>query len=92
LEAGKELEIDQEFYRYELNLVQGQLKSIEEEIEKLQNQYPQLRALNMQQLREKLLDIEADTYAELIRAGRLNNRLSPVMQEILTESTEDERD
>jgi CPA1 family monovalent cation:H+ antiporter len=91
LEAGKESEIDPEFYRYELQLVQGQLKGIEEEIEKLQNQYPQLRSLNMQQLREKLLDIEADTYAELIRAGRLNNRLSPVLQEILAESTEDER-
>ncbi|MBD1932364.1 MULTISPECIES: Na+/H+ antiporter [Cyanophyceae] len=91
LEAGKESEIDPEFYCYELQLVQGQLKGIEEEIEKLQNQYPQLRSLNMQQLREKLLDIEADTYAELIRAGRLNNRLSPVLQEILAESTEDER-
>jgi len=89
-EAGKEAEVDPEFLRYELQLVQGELHSVEEEIEKLQNQYPQLRSFAMEQLREKLLDIEANTYAEFIRAGRLNNRLSPLLQETLVESIEDE--
>ena len=40
----------------------------------------------MDQLREQLLDIEADTYAELIRAGKLNENLSPVLQEIMVEA------
>ncbi|MGK7943923.1 MAG: sodium:proton antiporter, partial [Microcystaceae cyanobacterium] len=57
----------------------------------MQQKYPQLRSLDMEQLRETLLDIEADTYAEFIRAGRLNSNLSPVLQEILVES-QDKKD
>ena len=83
-------DVDSEFYRYEQELVKGQLKSVEEEISKLQREHPQLRSLDMEQLREQLLDIEADTYAEFIRAGRLNNNLSPLLQEILVEATERE--
>ncbi|MGB3695338.1 MAG: sodium:proton antiporter, partial [Spirulinaceae cyanobacterium] len=83
-------EIDPEFYRYQQGLVKGQLTSVEEEIEKLQNLHPQLRQLNMEQLREKLLDIEADTYAEFIRAGKLNTNLSPLLQGILADSLEEE--
>ncbi|MGK7933136.1 MAG: cation:proton antiporter [Microcystaceae cyanobacterium] len=79
-------EVDSEFYRYEEELVKGQVKSIEDEITAMQQQYPQLRSLDMEQLRETLLDIEADTYAEFIRAGRLNRNLSPVLQEILVEA------
>jgi CPA1 family monovalent cation:H+ antiporter len=90
LEVVKEEEINTEFYRYERELVQGQLKSVEEEIQQMQNLHPELRTLEMEQLREKLLDIEADTYAEFIRSGRLDNRLSPMLQEILAEATEDE--
>ncbi|MGK7943475.1 MAG: cation:proton antiporter, partial [Microcystaceae cyanobacterium] len=69
-------EMDSEFYRYEQELVRGQVTSIEEEITAMQQKYPQLRSLDMEQLRETLLDIEADTYAEFIRAGRLNSNLS----------------
>ncbi len=83
-------EIDPEFYRYQQGLVKGQLTSVEEEIEKLQNLHPQLRQLNMEQLREQLLDIEADTYAEFIRAGKLNTNLSPLLQGILADSLEEE--
>ena len=81
-------EIDPEFYRYQKSLVQGQLHSVEEQIEKLQTQSPQLKELTMEQLREQLLDIEADTYAEFIRAGKLNSNLSPVMQSIMAEAGE----
>ncbi len=81
-------EIEPEFYRYQQSLVQGQLKGVEDEIEKLQQEAPQLRELTMTQLREQLLDIEADTYAEFIRAGRLTTNLSPLLQEIMAESSE----
>ncbi|MGK7914139.1 MAG: cation:proton antiporter [Prochloraceae cyanobacterium] len=82
--------VDPEFYREEETLVKGELKSVEEKIAKLQQEYPQLRSLNMQQLREQLLDIEADTYAELILSGRLNTNLSPVLQEIFLQTEGEE--
>ncbi len=81
-------EIDSEFYRYEKELVKGQLKSVEEAITKMQQENPPLRSLDMEQLREQLLDIEADTYAELIRSGRLSNNLSPLLTEIIAKASE----
>ena len=42
----------------------------------------------MQQLRDRLLDIEADTYAELIRSGQLGKNISPIILDILGERTE----
>ncbi|NJL84248.1 MAG: sodium:proton antiporter [Chloroflexaceae bacterium] len=83
-------EVDPEFYRYEQELVKGQLASLEETIAQQQRQYPQLRSLDMEQLRERLLDIEADTYAEMIRAGRLSKDLSPLLQQILAAASEPE--
>ena len=80
--------IDSEFYRYEQELVKGELKSIEEKIYKFETEYPQLKSIAMQQLKDKLLDIEADTYAELIRSGQLGKNLSPVMLDILSKSGE----
>jgi CPA1 family monovalent cation:H+ antiporter len=76
-------EIDPEFYRYQQGLVKGELQSIETKIDKMQKEHSNLRSLTMEQLQEQLLDIEADTYAELIRAGKLNNNLSPVLQEVM---------
>ncbi len=83
INIDKAADLDSEFYRYEQELVEGQLKSIEEKITKLQNNYPQLRTFNMEKLREELLDIEADTYAEFIHSGKLNTNLSPLLQEII---------
>ena len=79
-------EIDPEYYRYQQGLVKGELKSIEDKINTLQREHENLRSLTMEQLQEQLLDIEADTYAEFIRAGRLNENLSPVLQEIMAKA------
>lgn len=81
-------DVDEEFYRYERDLVEGELETIEEKIEKLKSSHPQLQELDMKQLRDTLLDIEADTYAEFIRVGRLNKDLSPLLQETLIKATE----
>ncbi|CDN13732.1 hypothetical protein RintRC_1071 [Richelia intracellularis] len=35
--------IDEEFCRYQQSLIKGELKNIEEKIDKLQNNYPNLR-------------------------------------------------
>ena len=78
-------EIDEEFYRYQLALLEGQLEKVDEEIGELQNRYPELRTFAADQLREELLTIEADTYAELVKAGRLNNELAPFMAEVMQE-------
>lgn len=83
INIDKSPDIDLEFYRYEKELVEGQLESIQEDVTKMQNKHPQLKTLTMNKLREQLLDIEADTYAELIRSGKLNNNLSPLLQEII---------
>ncbi len=76
--------IDEEFKDYQRGLVEGQLKNIKAEITELEQSYPQLRSLEQEQLREQLLDIEADTYAEFIRAGKLNKNLSPLLREVLS--------
>lgn len=76
--------IDENFKDYQQGLVKGQLNSVNEEITKLQQSYPQLRSLAQEQLKEQLLEVEADTYAEFIRAGKLKKNLSPLLQEILS--------
>jgi CPA1 family monovalent cation:H+ antiporter len=80
--------IDTELYRYQKKLLEGQLQSIEHQIEKMQKEHDNLRAFTLEQLKEELLDIEADTYAEFIRAGKLNENLSPVLQEIMAKADE----
>ncbi|NJL02052.1 MAG: Na+/H+ antiporter [Spirulinaceae cyanobacterium SM2_1_0] len=83
-------DVDPEFYRYQQSLVKQELASVDEKQEALQQANPQLRSLDLEQLREQLLDIEADTYAEYIRAGRLNRNLSPVLQSVLDDATRKE--
>jgi CPA1 family monovalent cation:H+ antiporter len=63
--------------------VKGQLDSLQAEINQLKREYPQMQEYAIEQLRDELLAIEADTYAEFVRAGQLNNELSPFLQEVL---------
>ena len=79
-------EVDPEYYRYQQGLVKGELQGIEEKIDQLQRENENLRSFTMEQLNEQLLDIEADTYAEFIRAGKLNENLSPILQEVMAKA------
>jgi CPA1 family monovalent cation:H+ antiporter len=79
-------EIEPEFHRYQQGLVKGELESIEAKIAKMQKEHSNLRSLAREQFKEQLLDLEADTYAELIRVGKLNNNLSPLLQEIMAQA------
>jgi CPA1 family monovalent cation:H+ antiporter len=81
-------EMNSEFCQYQIKLVDGQLESIQTELDKLLHHHPQLQNLDMEQLQERMVDIEADTYAEFIRAGRLTENLSPLLQEALIEADE----
>ncbi|ERN42200.1 NhaP-type Na+/H+ and K+/H+ antiporter [Rubidibacter lacunae KORDI 51-2] len=79
-------EIDAEYYSYQKDLVDGEVASINDRIVKFKNEYPQLRMLEQEQLRKRLLDIEADTYAEYIRTGQLSKELSPWVLKIIVEA------
>jgi len=78
-------EIEPDFYRLQTVLVKGELQRLESEIDKLMDEYPNLREFTTDQLRSELLTIEADTYAEFVRAGRLSQELSPLLQNVLDE-------
>jgi CPA1 family monovalent cation:H+ antiporter len=85
INISKSPEIDPEFFRYEQELVEGQLETIEQKITTMQNTNPEFKTITMKKLRQNLLDIEADTYAEFIRTGDLSNNISPVLQEIIAQ-------
>ena len=75
--------IDPEFCRYQETLIQGEIEYLELEIDRLQDEYPNLQDFIMEQLRQELLSVEADTYAEFVRSGRLTRELSPFLQEVI---------
>ncbi len=83
LEEPQPKDVDAEFFRYQTALVRGQLKDIEEDLNSLRDRYPDLRDFATEQFREELLSIEADTYAEFVRAGRLQKELAPFLQNVL---------
>jgi monovalent cation:H+ antiporter, CPA1 family len=74
--------IDPEFYNYQEKLIRGELESLQLEIDKLQDEHPNLHSFIMEQVHEELLSVEANTYAEFVRNGRLNRELSPYLQEV----------
>jgi monovalent cation:H+ antiporter, CPA1 family len=74
--------IEPEFYRYQETLIKGELRRLEAEIEELQDEYPDLRNFMTEQLCEELLAVEADSYAEFVKAGWLNKELAPFLNKI----------
>jgi monovalent cation:H+ antiporter, CPA1 family len=74
--------IEPEFYRYQETLVKGELNRLQAEVEKLQDEYPNLLNFMTEQLRQELLAVEADSYAEFVKAGWLNKELAPFLQHI----------
>ncbi|BAZ17183.1 Na+/H+-exchanging protein [Calothrix sp. NIES-4071] len=72
--------IEPEFYRYQETLIKGELSRLQTEIDKMQDEYPNLQKFTSEQLRSELLAVEADTYAEFVKTGWLNKELSPFLQ------------
>lgn len=68
--------------------MEGELNSIKHKFQRLLQEYPQLQEMAMEEFQETLLDIEADTYAELIQLGRLNENLALVLMEAVAEEQE----
>ncbi len=75
-------DLDPEFRRYQSNLVKKELESLEDKIQKLQLEYPQLRTIIEEQFKRTMLDAEADTYAELLQSGWLNQNLTPILEKM----------
>jgi CPA1 family monovalent cation:H+ antiporter len=76
-------EFDQEFVSYQMALVDGQLDQVQEQITQLEQHNPLIQELASERLREQLLAIEADTYAEFIRTGHLKDALDPLLASAL---------
>jgi CPA1 family monovalent cation:H+ antiporter len=72
--------IQPEFYQYQKTLLLGEITLLADKIDKLLDEYPNLQEFTTEELRGELLAIEADTYAEFVRTGRLNKELSPFLQ------------
>ena len=80
--------IDEEFKNSHRQMLQEKLDEVNQEISKLQESYPQLGTLDQEQLEEELVDLEAETYAELVRSGKLNKNLSPILEEVFVKEEE----
>ena len=76
-------EVDEEFARYQIALVEVQLEELQEDLTKLQRSNPEILTYAAEQVRDELLAIESDTYAEFIRAGQLKDELAPLLQDVL---------
>ncbi|KJH69696.1 cation:proton antiporter [Aliterella atlantica] len=88
LKTDQRPDIEPEFYRYQEALVKGGIEDLQLEINKLQQEYPHLQDYVTEQVRAELLAIEANTYAEFVKAGRLNKQLSPWLSEVVGASDE----
>lgn len=64
-----------------MTLVQGELSGLDTQIERLLDEHPDLQNFVVDQVRSELQSIEAETYAECVRAGQLNQELSPFLQQ-----------
>jgi CPA1 family monovalent cation:H+ antiporter len=76
-------DVDEDFYRYQSALIAGEIKELDDKLEQLRITHPQLRTYALEQVRNELLAIEADTYAEFVKAGQLNKELSPFLPQVL---------
>ena len=85
LEADQRPDISDEYYRYQKALVRGEIEQIQTDIDKLKTENPNIIDFIREQLRQELVAIEAQTYAEFVRAGRLRQELALVLEEVLPE-------
>lgn len=75
-------DLDPVFCGDQSKLVEKELVSLEEKIQKMQLENPQLRSLIEERYKKTMLEVETDTYAELLQLGWLNKSLTPILEEI----------
>lgn len=89
-EVKKSNSIDAEYCDYQIALVEGQLEEIQEEMRILQRDHPELSQILINRLNESLVAIEADTYAQFIRAGYLKEEIEPLLESLLEDMDPEE--
>ncbi|MBM0743115.1 cation:proton antiporter [Phormidium sp. CLA17] len=72
--------IEPALHHSQIEFLKQKFQHIKQEIELMTTQYSQLKAFNLQQHQEKLLAIEADTYAKFIQSGLLKQPLTSIVQ------------
>jgi CPA1 family monovalent cation:H+ antiporter len=77
--------VDPEFYRLQETLVKAELSRLDGAVEDLLTKHPDLRSFTAEQLKSELLAVEADAYADYVKAGRLNQDLAPLLEVIMHE-------
>ncbi|AUT02524.1 sodium:proton antiporter [Nostoc sp. CENA543] len=75
--------VETEFIRYQEKLIQGEMAQIHTKLDKLQDEYPNIQNFITEQFQERLLAIEADTYAEFVKSGQLNQELPSLLENVL---------
>ena len=76
-------DVDQEFFDYQIALIKGEQSDLQIEMEQICAEYPSLRDFATEQLKDELLAVEANTYAEFVKTGQLNQELAPFLQDVL---------
>lgn len=79
-EAKSRPGIDEEFLRYQGALIAGEIRRLEEKVNNLRDEHPNLVAFMENQLKSELLAIEAESYAQFVQEGWLNSELAPFLQ------------
>jgi CPA1 family monovalent cation:H+ antiporter len=72
-------DLNGKFYQDKRELVIAELNNVEKKLKSLMEESSELQLLVTEQFEETLIDIEAETYAELIRVGRLDENLTPLL-------------
>lgn len=75
-------EIEPEFYDGMKTYIHEELKFLQSEINRMHEQYPQLRDLTIERVQDDLVAIEADTYADFVRSGRLQEVPASLLQKV----------
>lgn len=75
---------EQEIYQNKQKLVEKKLTTLEDNLTTLTDNHPELGDITLETLKQNLLDIEANTYAELVAQGQLNYNIDSTLDEIFT--------
>uniref|UniRef100_B8HSH0 Sodium/hydrogen exchanger n=1 Tax=Cyanothece sp. (strain PCC 7425 / ATCC 29141) TaxID=395961 RepID=B8HSH0_CYAP4 len=79
---GTGVGVDLRLAQAQATVLNQQLTALQEEASKLQRQEPELLTVGSTQLQDALLTIETDTYAELVRLGRLPQELPSILERV----------
>lgn len=74
--------VEPEYHRQLQNKIEEQLIFVQKDIKQLHDKYPYLQDFTVNQLHQDLQAIEADTYAEFMRVGRLNEFPEPLLEKV----------